>query len=305
MSGQLVGEVLDAAEAGQLDKLSRPAFSALLAIAERCHHFSRRGSVSRSRIKAAIHAGNSDRTADRAVRELKDAGLIQVVKRGYESHGEGHANIYELCMLAPPKMAEAPDDAYATQDGGSTTQCASAKIACASAKIACASATQDGEHNGTKDGTKDGKEPPYPPTREQPPPRRITDGRDKALAKIRQANINARSPEAYRLAQAFSDSQSVPIESGVLAEIGAEVAKCLRADIPATAITAGLDAWTHSDRLYPSQIPRFVHKANNGHPRSTSDDRVRQAQALKSAAGTTLTRAGVPSTNHKGNCCEP
>ena len=107
MSGQLVGEILDAAEAGQLDKLSRPAFYALLAIAERCHHVTRQGSVSRSRIRAAMHAGNSYRTADRAVRELKDAGLIRVIKHGWKSHGVGHANVYALAVLTPPKTAQA------------------------------------------------------------------------------------------------------------------------------------------------------------------------------------------------------
>jgi hypothetical protein len=135
--------------------------------------------------------------------------------------------------------------------------------------------------NRPENRTENRTEPPYPPQPQTSPPDPRTDERGKALAKIRQANLTARSPEAYRIAQAFSDSQPVPIESGLLAEISAEVAKCLRANIPPTAIAAGLQAWTHSDRLYPSQIPRFVHKANNGQPVATSDQRVAQAQALK------------------------
>ena len=89
------------------------------------------------------------------------------------------------------------------------------------------------------------------------------DGRGKALDKFREANLTARSAGAYRIAEAFSASLSVPIESGMLAEIGTQIDKCLRSDIPPPAIAEGLKAWTSSDSWSPTQIPKFVHKANN------------------------------------------
>jgi hypothetical protein len=143
MSGQLVGEVLDAAEAGQLDGLSRAAFHALLAIAERCHHDTRQGSVRRSRIQAAIYTNNGYRTASRAIRELKDAGIIRIVKRGYKSHGRVAAPIYELTVLGTPKVSEATE--------------------CAWDKTERAWDTLGVHLDGSIDGSTDGTEPPYPP----------------------------------------------------------------------------------------------------------------------------------------------
>jgi hypothetical protein len=50
----------------------------------------------------------------------------------------------------------------------------------------------------------------------------------------------------------------------LLAGIGAQIDRCLKSSIPAPAIAAGLKAWTASDSWSPTQIPNFVHKANNG-----------------------------------------
>jgi hypothetical protein len=114
MSGQLVGEVLDARESGRLDSLSRGDVLALIAIAEKCHGTTRQGSVRMSRIQAAMGASKS--TAARAMRRLKDRGLIWVVKRGYESHGTGHANVYRLALFVSAEMTQATENACATQD---------------------------------------------------------------------------------------------------------------------------------------------------------------------------------------------
>jgi DNA-binding transcriptional ArsR family regulator len=114
MSGQLVGEVLDA-RAERLADLSQAQTLALVAIAEKCHADSRQGSVRLSHIQAAI--GKSQRTTVRTLEQLKDRELIRVVKRGYKSHGVARASIYELSALTPPKVAQPTSGAYATQDG--------------------------------------------------------------------------------------------------------------------------------------------------------------------------------------------
>lgn len=173
MSGQLVGEVLDAAEAGQLDGLSRPAFAALLAIAERCHHISRQGTVRNGRIRAAIHEGNSVRTARRAIRELKDASLIRVVTRGYKApNGEAKSSMYELLELVPPKAAEASNELVPPKLAQATDQaCAKSGEACAKSERACAA--QGGTIDGSLDGSLDGgacasDEPNVPASPERP-----------------------------------------------------------------------------------------------------------------------------------------
>ena len=110
------------------------------------------------------------------------------------------------------------------------------------------------------------KEPPYPPQHEPSPqrqPARQT-GAEKARAQL--AAIPSRSVNAYRIAEAFSASLPVPIEGELLSGIGVQIDKCLKGGIPPPAIATGLQAWTNSDSWSPSQIPNFVHKANNrGH----------------------------------------
>lgn len=108
------------------------------------------------------------------------------------------------------------------------------------------------------------KEPPYPPQLEPQTSRALekrATGVEKARAQF--AKIPTRSIDAYRIAEAFSASLPVPIEDGLLSGIGAQIDKCLKRDIPPVAIAAGLKAWTNSDSWSPTQIPNFVHKANN------------------------------------------
>ncbi|ETB44369.1 hypothetical protein [Mycobacterium timonense] len=109
-------------------------------------------------------------------------------------------------------------------------------------------------------------EPPYPPNEQPalPARRKPRDGSGEALARVRELNANARSTTAYGIAEAFSASLPVPIERGHLVEIGKQIDKCLRSNIPPPAIAAGLKAWSSSDSWSPTQIPNFVHKANNG-----------------------------------------
>lgn len=159
MSGILVGEVIDAAEAGTLPALSRPAFSALIAIAEKADHKTRQGSVRQSRIRAAIYARNSPRTAVRAVKELKDAGLVTVVKRGFKApDGSGAATVYQLATLnkaCATETACADQEAHATQLASATGE-AHAKSDEAHAKSAQAHATLGGAYDGFIDGSIDG-----------------------------------------------------------------------------------------------------------------------------------------------------
>lgn len=81
------------------------------------------------------------------------------------------------------------------------------------------------------------------------------------MVRARFGNLPIRSAPAYQIAQAFSDSLPVPIESGVVAKIGIEVDKCLRDNIPPPAIANGIREWAASDSWSPSQIPMFVAKA--------------------------------------------
>jgi hypothetical protein len=172
MSGQLVGEVLDAAEAGQLDKLSPSARWALVVIAERCHHISRQGSVRRTRIQAAIGAHNSLRTVSRAVCELRDAGFIRIVKNGYKAPGQlPRAAVYELSKLTPLK------------DGASLGPSSRQNQPSSRQNRAKLTPSMDGALDGSYDGTLDGgrarvpDEPPNPRTvpdpANAPPPQNL------------------------------------------------------------------------------------------------------------------------------------
>lgn len=91
------------------------------------------------------------------------------------------------------------------------------------------------------------------------------------LVRARFRNLPIRTAPAQQIAQAFSDSLPVPIESGVVAKIGIEVDKCLRDNIPPPAIANGIREWAASDSWSPSQIPMFVTKAaaRNGHGKAT------------------------------------
>ena len=119
---------------------------------------------------------------------------------------------------------------------------------------------------GTGEQGNRGTEPPYPPGDDEPPtpqrlPARTNNGAE--LARRQFSNLPARSATAYHIAEAFSAALPVPIEAGLLSGIGVQIDKCLKRGIPPPAIAAGLKAWTDSDSWSPTQIPNFVHKANN------------------------------------------
>ena len=167
MSGQLVGEVIDALGTGAIvlknkdgsdDLASRLA---LIAIAERCYTDTRQGSVRKARIESAT--GKADRTVDRIIRKLKDAGLIRVVKPGHKPPGgDPVAPLYELSELSPSKVAEA-----SAEPSPSKVADASAELSPNPAELSpnrpgafatdppvtCSAATYDGTYDGTTDAT--------------------------------------------------------------------------------------------------------------------------------------------------------
>lgn len=99
MSGQLVGEVLTASDSLRERGLSERGFHALIAIAEKAHPVTRQGSVRWSHIRAALY-GASQRTAERAVQDLKSSKLIAVIRPGFNNnHGSAAAPIYEIQPL--------------------------------------------------------------------------------------------------------------------------------------------------------------------------------------------------------------
>lgn len=99
MSGQLVGEIIGASDSLRARGLSERAFQAMIAIAEKANTQTRQGSVRWAHIQAAQY-GRSLATAKRAVKELKDAGLVRVVKRGFNNqNGRSAAPVYELSTM--------------------------------------------------------------------------------------------------------------------------------------------------------------------------------------------------------------
>jgi hypothetical protein len=121
MAGRLVGEVLAMAPALKASGLPERAFHALVAVAEKCHTDSRRGSVRWDHIRAGLY-GASKRTAERAVEDLKKAGLLQVVKPGFNNnHGRVCAPVYEIAPLSDPatQLSESAGTDDAIQVAGS------------------------------------------------------------------------------------------------------------------------------------------------------------------------------------------
>ncbi|MDG5772364.1 hypothetical protein [Mycolicibacterium fortuitum] len=98
MSGQLVGEVLAASDELRARELSPRAFHALVAIAEKAGVHSREASVRWDHIRAGLY-GASKRTAERAVEELKAAGLVSVVRPGFKNQHAAQAPVYRVLAL--------------------------------------------------------------------------------------------------------------------------------------------------------------------------------------------------------------
>lgn len=108
------------------------------------------------------------------------------------------------------------------------------------------------------------KNPPYPPDDEPPASRAPARRTGVEIARSNFAAIpSAPSTLAGRIAHAYSDSLEVPIEAKALGEVASQIDRCLRSAIPPDAIARGIEAWTASESWSPSQIPKFVHKANN------------------------------------------
>jgi hypothetical protein len=153
VSGQLVGDVYAASPRLREGGLSKNGFLALLAIAEKCHCATRQGSVRWDHICDGLY-GASKRTAKRAVRELRQAELIEVVKPGWANqHGESKAPIYELRIGPLVARSSKLDGAKSELDG---------------AKSELDGATLGGPLDGSIDGSIDGgsrartHEPPNP-----------------------------------------------------------------------------------------------------------------------------------------------
>lgn len=100
MSGQLVGEVLAAAAFLRSQGVPKRGFDALLAIAEKARTDNRQASVRWEHIQAALYERASLSTAKRAVADLRTAGVIRVVRRGFDNqNGHACAPIYEIASL--------------------------------------------------------------------------------------------------------------------------------------------------------------------------------------------------------------
>lgn len=97
-----MGEVLAASDRLRERGLSERGFHALIAIAEKALTDTRQGSVRWDHIRAALY-GASLRTAERAVQDLKRAGVVTVVRPGFNNnHGRAAAPIYEIQALTDP-----------------------------------------------------------------------------------------------------------------------------------------------------------------------------------------------------------
>lgn len=114
MSGQLVGEVLAASDELRGRGLSSRGFYALIAIAEKASTHNRQASVPWKHIRAGLY-GASASTAKRAISDLKDAGLVRVLRRGFDNqNGRVEAPIYEIQPIGEQVT-------QVTQSGGGRT----------------------------------------------------------------------------------------------------------------------------------------------------------------------------------------
>lgn len=98
------------------------------------------------------------------------------------------------------------------------------------------------------------------------PATRQNDGASVVRAKF--SNLPAYSQAAFQIAQAFSASLPVPIQSGLLSQVAVQFESCLQDGIPPAAIAAGVRAWALSSSWHPNNIPTFVTKEAMKHTRS-------------------------------------
>lgn len=85
--------------------------------------------------------------------------------------------------------------------------------------------------------------------------------RAEGLAAI---NATAHSPQAHKIAVAYTGWLETPVDGKTLTEIAVAVDTLLDADIDPHQIAEGIKAWHASDSWSPTQIRRFVHKASTG-----------------------------------------
>jgi hypothetical protein len=167
MSGQLVGEVIDAATALKACGLSERGYHALVAIAEKSNARTRQGSVRWDHIRAGLY-GASKRTAVRAVEDLKNAGVLRVVKPGFNNnHGRSCAPIYEIAPLTDC-------DTQVTQSPGTDCDKSGGRLRQNDDRLRHLGVVLDGSIDGSIDGgTRASAAPPPPsthPSEEEPPP---------------------------------------------------------------------------------------------------------------------------------------
>lgn len=162
MSGQLVGDVIRASPRLRANGLSRNGFLALIAIAEKSHARTRQGAVRWDHICDGLY-GASKRTAKRAVRELREADLIQVVKPGWgNQHGDTQAPIYEVRMGSQVASSKRVDGDRSELDGDKSEVDGDKHPPATSA-----SSTLDGSIDGSSDGGARAHEEPATPEPQQ------------------------------------------------------------------------------------------------------------------------------------------
>jgi hypothetical protein len=123
VSGQIVGEVIAAAEILRSRGLSPSGFYALIAIAEKAQTDTRQGSVRWDHIRAGLY-GKSRRTAERDVQDLRDLKIIDLVAAGYKNGHQSRAPKYEIRPIADSdiQVAESTDPGSDIQVAESTGQ---------------------------------------------------------------------------------------------------------------------------------------------------------------------------------------
>lgn len=95
-------------------------------------------------------------------------------------------------------------------------------------------------------------------------------------------NATARSAAATQLVTRIEATLDGRLDRQTAIEVAQIVDTLIADSIPEAQIVAGIEAWLNSDRVYPSQIPRFVAKAARTRPtRGAGDERVAGWQDLK------------------------
>lgn len=188
-----------------------------------------------------------------AISLLHQAGLI------WRYEGAGKRLLYIAFWESVQRIDKPGKGRFPRPDGTMDYRDSEIRESVASPPETVAPGTGEQRNRGTEE-----KEPPNPPNLETPtpppPPRRT----GAELVRARYAELSStRSVDAYLVAEAFSQSLPVPIEDNLLSKISVQIHNCLKRGIPPPAVAAGLKAWTDSDSWSPTQIPNFVHKANN------------------------------------------